>query len=268
MTTKKSIGKCIYCGATDVDLTDEHVVPLSLSGDILLEQASCEACAKITGGIESRVTGIDMKLARTYLGFKTRRTKDKPKSARLEIETSAGQTVFEDVPLEIYPHRLVLPWFYPPAYMEDRNYEGGIELKGYVEVRLDWKTEPLVEKYDAVKFVAIELRYPEYFARMFAKIAYGTVITNFGLDSIEEAYVLPAILGQSNDVGKWVGSSERGKNKVKPEQMSEHSIHGLATSVIDGEIIVWIKMFPIHDLPEYVVVVGRATEELRRQFET
>ena len=209
-----------------------------------------------------------MKLARTYLGYKTRRAKDKPKTARLEIEKADGQTVVEDVPLDIYPHRLVLPWFNPPAYLKDENYEGGIELKGYVEVRLNWKTDKLVEKYDAVKFATMELRYPEYFARMFAKIAYGTAVANFGLDSIEEACVIPAILGHADDVGKWVGGSPGGKNQIKPEQVNKDSIMTLAASVVEGEIRVWIKMFPTQDLPEYVVVVGRATEELRRQFES
>src|SRR5690242_1220986 len=43
-----SIGRCIYCGATDRKLTDEHVVPYGLTGHgVIFRKASCEACAQL-----------------------------------------------------------------------------------------------------------------------------------------------------------------------------------------------------------------------------
>jgi 5-methylcytosine-specific restriction endonuclease McrA len=42
------VGRCIYCGRSDVALTDEHVIPLALDGLWLLKDASCEACNAIT----------------------------------------------------------------------------------------------------------------------------------------------------------------------------------------------------------------------------
>src|SRR3712207_705268 len=48
-----SVGCCIYCGATN-ELTDEHVIPLALAGNIIVPDASCRACAAITSDFERR----------------------------------------------------------------------------------------------------------------------------------------------------------------------------------------------------------------------
>lgn len=40
------------------------------------------------------------------------------------------------------------------------------------------------------------------FARMIAEIGYGVAIAEMGLDEIEEAYVLPANLGERKNIGR------------------------------------------------------------------
>jgi hypothetical protein len=47
-------GVCIYCGRTDVRLTNEHLVPLSLGGQHILEGASCNDCADVTKKFERK----------------------------------------------------------------------------------------------------------------------------------------------------------------------------------------------------------------------
>ena len=51
-TKIESKGACIYCGAADVKLTDEHIVPLSIGGQHVLLKASCNECNKITSKFE------------------------------------------------------------------------------------------------------------------------------------------------------------------------------------------------------------------------
>ena len=50
-----SRGACIYCGATDAALSDEHVVPYGLGGSHVLRKASCCRCAAITSKFERKV---------------------------------------------------------------------------------------------------------------------------------------------------------------------------------------------------------------------
>jgi hypothetical protein len=53
----RSFGECIYCGAlgTDVELTDEHIIPLSLGGKAVILDGSCKACAKETTKLENEI---------------------------------------------------------------------------------------------------------------------------------------------------------------------------------------------------------------------
>lgn len=49
-------GYCIYCGTTEGELSDEHIIPYSLNGTLILPKASCPACARITQKFEEICT--------------------------------------------------------------------------------------------------------------------------------------------------------------------------------------------------------------------
>src|SRR5262245_11922729 len=74
-TKSPPINYCIYCDVSgqDTSLTDEHVVPYALNGDIVLQSASCEACAKITSGIELFALRRMYHEVRIHLKTQTRR---------------------------------------------------------------------------------------------------------------------------------------------------------------------------------------------------
>jgi 5-methylcytosine-specific restriction endonuclease McrA len=46
--------KCIYCGAlvSDGKLGDEHIIPTSFGGNLILPRASCRNCERITTKIK------------------------------------------------------------------------------------------------------------------------------------------------------------------------------------------------------------------------
>jgi hypothetical protein len=52
-TTKRypPVGRCIYCGVS-YDLREEHIVPFSLGGVLILPKASCRKCENITHRFE------------------------------------------------------------------------------------------------------------------------------------------------------------------------------------------------------------------------
>ena len=47
-----AVGKCIYCGAEGVQLTDEHIIPEALGGELVIEKASCDLCQGQTHAFE------------------------------------------------------------------------------------------------------------------------------------------------------------------------------------------------------------------------
>jgi hypothetical protein len=63
---------CIYCG-TQADqteakeLSDEHIIPYALGGNLVLPKASCDRCAKETHAFEGHLAGKTYEFARTHL---------------------------------------------------------------------------------------------------------------------------------------------------------------------------------------------------------
>jgi hypothetical protein len=40
---------CIYCGAQDCKLGDEHIIPQALGGNMILPAAACRECERMVG---------------------------------------------------------------------------------------------------------------------------------------------------------------------------------------------------------------------------
>jgi hypothetical protein len=95
-------------------------------------------------------------------------------------------------------------------------------------------------------------------ARFIAKMAYGYAVERYSLKAFEKAYVVPAILGESNDIGRWVGCSDRREFPVRQCDVS------VGYQINPGDdLVVKIKMFTRFDGPEYAVVVGKIKEVYR-----
>ena len=80
------INQCIYCGIKDVELSDEHIVPFALNGNLVIPKSSCEKCQKIINKeIKSKIldpyTGFYGKL-RLRLNLTSRTKKGKRKSRK------------------------------------------------------------------------------------------------------------------------------------------------------------------------------------------
>ena len=256
------VNKCIYCGTTEKTLTDEHIIAYGLSGNLILPKASCLDCNKITGLIEERVLRGFTQQARTALGLRTRRRNNAPKTFPLGIIKDGREKII-DVAVSEHCVVLPLPLFEPPAFMENnipkpsRNYKEGIGLTGLVTVWLSDR-EQIRKRYNADEiFVEHKLDHLS-FARMLAKIGYCQAIAQFGLDAIQEAYVLPAILGERNDIGRWVGSTD---TVLTPEIGVGHQIHAEKWERVNHGnsqelIIAYIHLFSHLHSPLYTVIVG------------
>lgn len=86
---------------------------------------------------------------------------------------------------------------------------------------------------------------------MLAKIGLGFAIGKFGIDAFEKFYVLPAILGSRDDIGRWVGTAEA----EKPNDIETIYVVDIQNS--NDEIICRIRLFSMFVVPEYIVVVGK-----------
>jgi len=260
VVTKVEIGQCIYCRAfpsLDDELQNEHIIPLGLYGKDILVKASCKCCAAKTSAFEARVQKQDLGGLRIALNFPTTH---KPRrkgvtTLPIEIVTNNGQTKDINVPLEDYYASLPFPVFDPPAHLSGAPYTEGIEMTQCIAVPPRRSLEEVAQKYDAQEMATWTLRYPEAWALMFAKIGYALAVGHYGLSRIraEDTYVLNAILGKSNDVGRWVGCD--GRNVFDRQNAGVSQVAGVYQ--VGDEIHARIKLFAWLAVPEYLVIVGR-----------
>lgn len=89
---------------------------------------------------------------------------------------------------------------------------------------------------------------------MLAKIAYGCAVMAVGCDlsRLEDVYVLLLILGRADDIGRWVGGTN-------DQAVAVSDLHDVKFSIVDGDLVVNVRLFAQFNTPEYVVVVSRTS---------
>jgi hypothetical protein len=234
------IGQCIYCRTTEPPLSNEHTVPLGFNGDCVLLKASCKACAAITSNFEKIVLRDTLFAARAAVGARTRRPKDRDQTRTMHVIKDGKEQAIEAHWKEHWKV-IPLPVFEPPAFLDRRNYKGGVEAN-----RMDfgWIGEGPQEiaklhNADDVLFkMSKPINVAYAFAKLLAKIAYGNVVLNFGLSGIKEAFVVPAILGESDDIGRWVGCDGK---RIMPSD--RYNLWHTIIEVVEGLYLARIKLF-------------------------
>ena len=250
------IGKCIYCHSSTLPLSDEHTVPYGLNGDSVLEQASCRKCANITSAFEMIVLREILGPARAAAGAKTRRRKQREEQHPMYVIRNGKE---HEIQAHWQEHwkTIPLPVFEPPAFLDGRNYKGGVEAH-----RMDfgWVGEgpeeiaKLHNADDVIFKISKPLRFATALAKLVAKIAYGYAVAQFGLAGIQQAFVIPAILGTQDDIGMWVGCD--GQRIMGTTFNLWHTRLDVSQGIILGRV----KLFAKADGTEYQVVVGRISE--------
>jgi hypothetical protein len=265
----QSIGRCIYCGATE-DLTDEHVIPYALNGPFKLDNASCKSCSEITSAFEGRVVGQMLGPARHVLRMRTRRRK-KRKATYTMLFRKHGRDVKKEVSVDDYLGVIPAPFFGYPEHLAERFRASGVTVPtgvltvGAVAFQRQDAVPPgeLVKRHRAKKLSSqTGFEWKDY-ARLLAKIGHGYIVAKYGLESIAESYVVNCILGRTDDALRWVGC--QGLNRQLPVHSNVPAIyHNIGIDVQNGELISWIRLFDnFENAPEYLVIVGRATDGLR-----
>lgn len=261
--SRKFVGKCIYCGSTE-NLHDEHVIPESLNGVRILEKGSCGDCGRITSRFEGSYARDSMLPVRTAWNMKSKRSKSKrPTEFPMRFLKNAREKII-NVPVEDHWSIIPLVEIGPPGKYPNLRHAQGFQYGEYeirpFKIRPDEHIEYLKQKYDADS-VSVDCKFNvEGFLRMIAKIGYCTAVWRYGLSNIGEAYVVPAILGNSKDILHWVGSD--GTQEIYEDSKHMDTDHVVITwQSPDGDIHAGVKLFKKSLTPEYIVIVGRLTEE-------
>ena len=247
------IGHCIYCGARD-DLEKEHVLPFGLSGSAILPKSSCRNCAAITGAVEEDMLRGAFWPARIYRNLKSR-TKHKNAPRKFPVSVVRGGQP-EEVLVEVGDLPIVLPFplFPLPGHLSQAQTQTGILVSGIASVRFGTQLKTTAKALGASKVsVTAEIR-PAQFARMIAKIGYAYACAEGAVSDLDgDPFVLPAILGHQDEIGRWVGTL------TKPIQTFPGVLHRIAVHH-DWEnrlLFAEVQLFSDSETPSYGVVLGK-----------
>lgn len=261
--TVKFVGKCVYCGSTE-NLHDEHCIPESLNGVHVLEKGSCGNCGTITSRFEGSYARDSMLPVRTAWNMKSKRSKKKRPTKFPMKFIQEGREQIIDVPIEDHHSLIPLVDIGPPGKYRNGPHASGLRYREYrinnFRIRPEEHAHQVLEKYGADELsVDFQINVPG-FLRMIAKIAYCTMVFRYGLNNIGEAYVVPAILGISDDIWEWVGSDGTQTFYHQSKNMkTDHLVTNWFTE--DGELQSGVKLFKKSLTPEYTVIVGRLKEQ-------
>jgi hypothetical protein len=243
-------GVCIYCGRTDVRLTDEHLVPFSLGGQHILEGASCDDCADITKKFEQEVARELWGAPRNSYNAPSRRKKQRDTHIVLSDPDQPDRKV--KVPYSEYPAAMVFYKMGKAALLE--GLPENIDISStwlLITIHDDDKAKTFQEKF-GIKLTAKFRHVPVSFARMLAKIGYCHLLTELEPGDFRPI-CLPYILGRKSNPSYVVG----GNLEIAPPESVGYILRtaGFGTSE-RLMLIAEIRLFSNNSTPTYHVVVG------------
>jgi len=245
------VGHCIYCGKIEEDLTDEHIIPYGLGGNLVLPKSSCKKCSKITSNTERFCLKPMYGNLRHRLNLPTRRKKNRSPIISLEIRGSNGENNNIHLPAPEFP--LLALGFRFPAPGLLRGEPQGDSTEGEVICRY---INEQFQKYipsdgRRVKIGSICI---DTFCRMLAKIAHSYAIAKLGETAFNP--LLPKIILEKNIPPTYlVGGDKSSEPKKQPKVL--HDIYPqLCLSHGIEYVLIAIQLFAFIDMPRYHVVVG------------
>lgn len=247
------VGRCIYCGATE-GLGKEHILPFGLSGSAILPKASCRNCAAITGAVEQEILRGAFWPVRVFRDLRSRtKHQDAPRHVEVSVIRDAQQ---EAVLLNIDDAPILLPFpvFDAPWHLSGAHPVCGISISGHVTIRFGADPETRGKALGASQInMTAELK-PHAFARMIAKIGYAFAFAEGAIADLDGApYILPAILGTRDEIGRWVGTL------TKPLEVFPDLLHriGVHRDLEKGLLIAEVQLFSDSQTPSYGVILGK-----------
>lgn len=245
-----SRGACIYCGARGVVLTDEHVIPLSLGGQHILEGASCRSCADITTRFERDVARDMWGDARNSYNVQSRRKKERKTHIVLANPADPARRV--KVPYAEYPAPMVFYKMGSAGLLEGLPDTADVSTAWQmVAVTDDAKAKAFQQKF-GVPLTGKFRHMPESFARLLAKIGYCNLLAMLDPGDFRPI-CLPYITGERRNPSYVVGGTfEIAEPETVGYRLSTVGFGSPERMMLVAEI----RLFANVSAPTYHVVVG------------
>jgi hypothetical protein len=236
-------------------LTDEHIIPLALGGNLVLPKASCLDCAAVINKqIETPVLFKEWGYLRIKRQFPSRSKRRKGVSRREHITLTSRRGHPMRVPILDYSCPVPLYKFKEARILSgmprgDDNYHWTMEMLSSAE-----EEERMLRKFPEWNRQHSFRAQPFEFARLLAKIAFSYTVAEYGLGGFTPL-VHDLILGRSEDYFQTVGGTMEAQPAI-PGGDHVINIKVLFRSPTQARLIVDVRLFSQIRTPAYHVVVG------------
>lgn len=244
-------------------LSDEHIIPYALGGTLVLPDASCEDCRKITGAIiEQQVLRRMLGDLRAWRKMPSRKRKPakryKPRPMLLEVD---GRRIEHDAPTpESRLDVVALPALQGPSILEGIN---PLSIKEWpisaiwsnVAIGKSARDSALKEHPKAKQMLARADFNPALLTKMLAKIGHAFAVAEVGLDGFQ-----PLLPNAIRGIAPWYPGYLVGgdPNPVpKSEYTNEVGLHKSSSSTGQDYLLARIRLFGDLGAPVYQAVVGK-----------
>lgn len=242
------VNRCIYCGAQD-RLTDEHVLPLSLGGRLILGGGSCQECAKVTTRFEDAVCRQMFGGARSKFGFPTRHKNRRHREVPVTyLHADGTEEVVFDTPARQPSWYVAIDLPPPGIVFGDVPTDGREPFKAsfilHDGVRQESRGGPGLR---ATSVISVNALY-----RLLAKVAHGLIFYKCGTTGYRP--LMPAVvLGGDARPWHWIGGLSPAE--IPPLGGGRWFDMFMAT-LRDRDYLVVRVQLPFRHVPTYQVVAG------------
>lgn len=250
-------GACIYCRATSVKLTNEHIVPYSLGGQHVIREASCNQCSDITTKFEDKVARGMWGDARASFNAPSRKKHERPEFILMTNPDSRDSKI--KVPTSEYSAAFIFYEMPPPGILQG--------LAEDVDVSNSWKMKVIDDEQRRTEFLKkfegkLTIKFlhsPQAFGQLLCKIAYCHLLSELDLDDFK-AICLPYIMGEKQNISHIVGGTDE---VAEPTPGIGYSLN--TSGLISNNkllIIVKVRLYANTYAPQYQVVTGEVEGDL------
>jgi hypothetical protein len=250
--------RCIYCGASGSAaqrLGDEHIIPLSFGGNLILPRASCRACERLTTAIEDHCVKGMISTARPHLGIAGRQKRRNPLSrGPVYIDTHARRET-RSAPIGEHPGAIIMPIAPYPAALAGAALPDRDEP---VSVRIAIKPMSADLAARASKFTPGRVSLTKglsalMFYKFVAKIAHAYTAAELGVESYTP-FLINLIRGEEPMHASHFIGSGTGPPFDPPSVGILHELNFIPQ--LNDLIVVRLRFFAELDMPTHYAVVG------------
>jgi hypothetical protein len=235
---------CMYCLATGVPRTEEHLVPRALGGRLTLRDAVCEPCRRLTGRLEQATLDREFVVPKTLLALKRRRARASGPSRLPSVEV-LGDAAATPLTPDTFPRGFSLPAFCPAGLLDERD-DDAVSPVDFIACHLRLGT-PTRQSIAA----PMALADPHAYAHSIAKWAYALAVAERGLDCCDTQAIRALIRRERDDAFAFVGTP-------RPRARASRAwLHDFALREDGPWLTVTLALFASAGMTPYEVVIGR-----------